>query len=98
MSAGAHGIHTLPLLITQMSAIGKEINIPVLQTCVLPCARCLYAVDIWHCSAGVCGYPVTKTSGFPGTFVDPAIDRVLLHQAVRLPLRPWSRWVAGLTQ
>jgi hypothetical protein len=42
--------------------------------------------------------PVTKTSGFPGTFADPAIDRVLLHQAVRLPLRPWSRWVAGLTQ
>jgi hypothetical protein len=42
MSAGAHGIHTLPLLITQMSAIGKEINIPVLQTCVL--ALCLMPI------------------------------------------------------
>jgi len=42
--------------------------------------------------------PVTKTSGFPGTLDDPAIDRVLLHQAVRLPLGPWSRWVTGLTQ
>jgi hypothetical protein len=42
--------------------------------------------------------PVTKTPGFPGTLDDPAIDRVLLHQAVRLPFGPWSQWVAGLTQ
>jgi hypothetical protein len=39
MSAGSHDIHTLRLLITQMSAMGKEINIPVLQTGVL--ALCL---------------------------------------------------------
>jgi len=42
--------------------------------------------------------PVTKTSDFPGTLADPAMDRVLLHQAVRLPLGPWLRWVVGLTQ
>jgi len=42
--------------------------------------------------------PVTKTSGFPGDLGDPAVDRVLLHQAVRLPLGTWSRWATGLTQ
>lgn len=42
--------------------------------------------------------PVTQTSGFPGELGDPDVDRVLLHQAVRLPLGTWSRWVAGLTQ
>jgi Exopolysaccharide biosynthesis protein YbjH len=42
--------------------------------------------------------PVTQTSGFPGELGDPAVDRVLLHQAVRLPLGTWSRWATGLTQ
>jgi len=42
--------------------------------------------------------PVTKTADFPGELGDPAVDRVLLHQAVRLPLGTWSRWATGLTQ
>jgi len=42
--------------------------------------------------------PVTQTSGFPGELGDPDVDRVLLHQAVRLPLGTWSRWATGLTQ
>jgi hypothetical protein len=42
--------------------------------------------------------PVTQTSGFPGELPDPDVDRVLLHQAVRLPLRTWLPWATGLTQ
>jgi hypothetical protein len=42
--------------------------------------------------------PVTQTSGFPGELPDPDVDRVLLHQAVRLPLRAWLPWATGLTQ
>jgi hypothetical protein len=42
--------------------------------------------------------PVTKTAAFPGTLGEPEVDRVLLHQAVRLPLGPWSKWLNGLTQ
>src|SRR6266446_5877841 len=42
--------------------------------------------------------PVTKTADFPGELGDPAVDRVLLNQAVRLPLGTWSRWATGLTQ
>jgi hypothetical protein len=41
---------------------------------------------------------VTKTSGFPGDLGAPAVSRVLLHQAVRLPLGTWSQWTTGLTQ
>jgi hypothetical protein len=42
--------------------------------------------------------PVTQTPGFPGELGNPDVDRVLLHQAVRLPLGTWSRWATGLTQ
>lgn len=42
--------------------------------------------------------PVTSTSHFPRTLPDPTVDRVLLHQALRLPLGAWSKWAAGLTQ
>jgi hypothetical protein len=42
--------------------------------------------------------PVTKTPDFPGTLEDPEVDRILGHQAMRLPLGPWSQWVTGLTQ
>ena len=42
--------------------------------------------------------PVTQTPGFPGELGDPDVDRVLLHQAVRLPFGTWSRWATGLTQ
>ena len=50
--------------------------------------------------------PVTQTPGFSSTGApgierqlgDPTIDRVLLHQAVRLPLGSWSKWTTGLTQ
>jgi hypothetical protein len=42
--------------------------------------------------------PVTQTSNFPGELGNPAVDRVLLYQAVRLPLGTWSQWAAGLTQ
>jgi hypothetical protein len=47
---------------------------------------------------GRAAIPVTKTSGFPGDLGDPAVGRVLLHQAVRLPLGTWSQWTTGLTQ
>jgi hypothetical protein len=42
--------------------------------------------------------PVTKTAGFPEPLGDPEVDRILLHQALRLPLGSWSRWLTGLTQ
>ena len=42
--------------------------------------------------------PVTQTPDFPGELGNPDVDRVLLHQAVRLPLGTWSRWATGLTQ
>ena len=42
--------------------------------------------------------PMTRTSGFPEQVGDPEVDRVLLHQALRLPLGSWSRWATGLTQ
>jgi hypothetical protein len=42
--------------------------------------------------------PVTQTPNFPGELGNPDVDRVLLHQAVRLPLGTWSRWATGLTQ
>jgi hypothetical protein len=42
--------------------------------------------------------PVTQTLDFPGELGNPDVDRVLLHQAVRLPLGSWSRWATGLTQ
>ncbi len=40
----------------------------------------------------------TQPAGFPGPLGDPEVDRVLLHQALRLPLGSWSSWVTGLTQ
>jgi hypothetical protein len=42
--------------------------------------------------------PVTQTPGFPGDLGSPDVDRVLLHQAVRLPLSAWLPWATGLTQ
>ena len=51
--------------------------------------------------------PVTQTPGFarpPGglgierQLPDPEVDRILVHQAVRLPLGSWSKWATGLTQ
>jgi hypothetical protein len=42
--------------------------------------------------------PVTKTANFPGALGAPEVSRVLLHQALRLPLGQWSRFAAGLTQ
>jgi Exopolysaccharide biosynthesis protein YbjH len=42
--------------------------------------------------------PVTQTLDFPGELGNPDVDRVLLHQAVRLPLGMWSRWATELTQ
>jgi hypothetical protein len=42
--------------------------------------------------------PVMKTAGFPERLGDPEVDRILLHQALRLPLGTWSRWATGLTQ
>src|SRR5207244_12841846 len=42
--------------------------------------------------------PATQTPDFPGDLGNPDVDRVLLHQAVRLPLGAWSRWATGLTQ
>ena len=40
--------------------------------------------------------PVTQTAHFPGQLGDPQVDRVLLHQALPLPLGRWG--IAGLTQ
>jgi len=42
--------------------------------------------------------PVTQTPDFPGELGNPNVDRVLLHQALRLPLGTWSQWATGLTQ
>ncbi len=44
--------------------------------------------------------PVTQTGGFPGRLQDPAVDRILIHQTLRLPLGGgiWCQKVAGLTQ
>src|SRR5262249_56410470 len=42
--------------------------------------------------------PVTKTPGFQEALGDPDVVRILLHQALRLPLGSWSTWAAGLTQ
>ena len=39
---------------------------------------------------------MTKTSSFPGELGDPEVDRILLHQTLRLPLPPW--FATGLTQ
>jgi hypothetical protein len=41
---------------------------------------------------------VTRTAGFPEQLGDPGVDRILLHQALRLPLGSWSTWATGLTQ
>ncbi len=40
--------------------------------------------------------PVTKTAHFPGQLGDPEVDRVLVHQALPLPLGRWG--MPGLTQ
>jgi hypothetical protein len=42
--------------------------------------------------------PITKTPDFPGRLADPAVDRVLLHQAFRIPLGGWSHFANGFTQ
>ena len=42
--------------------------------------------------------PVTQTENFPGELDDPEIDRMLLHQAFRLPLGRWSRVATGMMQ
>ncbi len=42
--------------------------------------------------------PVTQTENFPGELDDPEIDRMLLHQAFRLPLGKWSRVATGMMQ
>jgi hypothetical protein len=42
--------------------------------------------------------PVTQTDGFLGRLPDPEVDRVLLHQALRLPLGRWSQFTTGVTQ
>jgi hypothetical protein len=42
--------------------------------------------------------PVTQTPNFPGRLDDPEVDRVLLHQTLRLPLGKWSPFITGLTQ
>jgi hypothetical protein len=42
--------------------------------------------------------PITETSGFQGQLEDPRVDRILLHQTLRLPLEKWSSSLAGLTQ
>ena len=42
--------------------------------------------------------PVTETKDFPGLPGDSQVDRVLLHQALRLPLEKWSRVTTGMTQ
>jgi hypothetical protein len=42
--------------------------------------------------------PVTETEGFRGPLPEPRVDRILLHQAWRLPLSSWSESVAGLIQ
>src|SRR5262249_47896743 len=40
--------------------------------------------------------PVTQTAHFPSQLGDPQVDRVLLHQALPLPLGRWG--MPGLTQ
>ena len=40
--------------------------------------------------------PVTQTAHFPGQLGDPEVDRVLVHQALPLPLGHWG--MPGLTQ
>lgn len=42
--------------------------------------------------------PVTETEGFRRDLGDPRVDRILLHQTLRLPLGKWLPSVAGLTQ
>jgi hypothetical protein len=42
--------------------------------------------------------PITQTSGFREPLGDPQVDRVLGHQALRLPLGKWSRVATGMTQ
>jgi hypothetical protein len=42
--------------------------------------------------------PVTETSGFPTELGEPRVDRILVHQALRLPLGNWLPSVAGMTQ
>jgi hypothetical protein len=42
--------------------------------------------------------PVTQTAGFRKPLDDPQVDRILLHQALRLPLGKWSRVASGMTQ
>jgi hypothetical protein len=42
--------------------------------------------------------PITHTEGFDEPLGDPQVDRLLLHQAWRLPMGSWSDRVAGLTQ
>jgi hypothetical protein len=42
--------------------------------------------------------PITETEGFRRELGDPQVDRILLHQTLRLPLEQWLPSVAGLTQ
>ena len=42
--------------------------------------------------------PITETSGFRRELGEPQVDRILVHQTLRLPLRKWLPSVAGLTQ
>jgi hypothetical protein len=42
--------------------------------------------------------PVTETEGFRAPPSDPQMDRILLHQAFRLPLERWWPTAAGFTQ
>lgn len=42
--------------------------------------------------------PVMQTDDFPGSLPDPQVDRILIHQALRLPFRQWLPFDAGLTQ
>ncbi len=42
--------------------------------------------------------PVTRTAAFAQPLGDPAVDRVLAHQALRLPIGRWWPGATGLTQ
>jgi len=76
------------------TALLTEVGVAELRFGVLPDAFLqLTPGTVLNVRANV---PVTQTAHFPGQLGAPEVDRVLLHQALRLPLGPWG--TTGLTQ
>lgn len=71
-----------------------ELGVAKLRFSVLPDAFVqLTPGTVFNVRANV---PVTQTSHFPGALPEPVVDRILIHQALRLPQGPGS--ITGLTQ